>query len=73
MSISEKEAIDMFIDIVDKGNCPDDSLDVQHIFRGYMISRKAPNKFQISIDRHPHLFGRPSKGISSSAFATINP
>lgn len=71
MSISKNEAIDIFVDMVEGGNCPDESLEKKHVHRGYTINRLAPNKFQISIERHPHIFGRSSLGEPSSAFATV--
>ena len=71
MQLSEKEALDMFIDLVKTGECSDDSLDVEHIHRGCPIERLSPNMFRFSVERHPHLFGKPSKGKASSAFATV--
>lgn len=71
MSLSEKEAIEMFVNIVESGDYFDNSLEVKHIYRGYSIDQISPDKFRISIERHPHLFDRPSFGRASSAFATI--
>ena len=71
MSKSTKDTIEIFIDLIKKGLCPDDSLDVEHVLRGYNIKEISPNIFIISIERHPHLFGKSTKGMSSSAFATI--
>ena len=71
MSVSKNEAIEMFVEIVEMGECPDDSLDKKHIYRGYKIDKLNSNKFQISIERHPHLFGKPSIGFVSSAFARV--
>ena len=69
--MSEGDAINIFVDLVESGNCPDDSLEVEHILRGYRVEKISPNRFRISVERHPHLFGRPSKGMQSSAFATV--
>ena len=61
----------MFIEIVEEGKCPDTSLTSKHIDRGYQITKISPNKYHFSFERHPHLFGRQSIGIASSAFATV--
>lgn len=72
MSLTKKQAIDLFVDIVKNGDCPDESLTDKHIHRGYVIEQRSDNEFTISIERHPHLFARTSLGQASSAFATVN-
>jgi len=70
--MNEREVTKMFIDLVDEGKCPDPSLDHRHFYGKTWIPKQiSPNEYQFSIERHPHLFGRPSVGKPSSAFARI--
>ena len=67
----EKDALSLAIEIVEKVNCSDYSLEVTHINRGYRFIKISSNIFHQSIERHPHIFGQASKEMQSSAFATI--
>jgi hypothetical protein len=69
--MQEKDALNLAIEIVEKGSCSDSSLEVTHINRGYQFVKISSNIFHLSIKRHPHIFGRASKGMASSAFAKV--
>ena len=58
--------------ILKNGNFPDDSFEEKHFIKTYFHERITDKKVQFSVERHPHIFGHPSKGIASSAFATVN-
>ena len=57
-------------DIVEKGGAPGEGLDTWHVER-ISIGAVNGNQVHFSIDRHPHLFGSPTRGQASSAYATI--
>ena len=69
--MKEKDALSLATEIVEKGSCSDYSLEVTHINRGSPFIKISSNIFHQSIERHPHIFGQASKGMQSSAFATV--
>lgn len=72
MTSIENEFYDKLKDIVKKGGFPDYSFEMRHLDRVYIVSIDGEGKkVQFEIERHPHLFGRPSKGSASSAFTCV--
>jgi hypothetical protein len=60
------------VEIIESGNFPDDSLEVFHLERVDEFHPSGPNKVRFWIERHPHLFEKPSRGFASSAFIRIS-
>ena len=69
--MKEEDAWSLAIEVVEKGNCSDYSLEAKHINRGSPFIKISSNIFHQSIERHPHIFGKVSKEMKSSAFARI--
>jgi hypothetical protein len=64
----DNEIRSIIVDIVEKGNFPSNSFDIRHIEKIDQFNVVSTNKVQFGIDRHPHLFGKPTLGMASSAF-----
>jgi len=58
----------MLVDIVENGVFPDESFEVRHIERIDNFKITPEGKICFWITRHPHLFGRVSKGRASGGF-----
>jgi hypothetical protein len=71
MDNDESRALSLFYGLVEEGKGLKYALENRHLDRGVKIRRKSETEFLISIERHPHLFGRESVGRMSSAFATV--
>lgn len=71
MSTDDTDARSMLVDILEKGDFPDESFEKRHIERIDEFERVAPNKFRFSVRRHPHLFGHKTLGRPSSAYAIV--
>jgi len=71
MELNKKEAYDLAIQIVKEGKCSDESLKEEHITRDYTLKAVSSDKYNLTIHRHPQIFGRESKGMLSSAFITL--
>lgn len=67
--MNKKEAMNLFIKMIEAGEI--NGVQTKHVLRGYNIEQISPNEFHISYYRHPHLYGRPSQGKASSAYATL--
>ncbi len=59
----------LLYEIIEDGNFPDGSFDCKHLERIYNVKWVDADKVRFSIERHPHLFGHKSEGMTSSAFA----
>ena len=62
--MKEKDALSLAIEIVEKGNCSDYSLEVTHINRGYRFIKISSHIFHLSIERHPHIVGLAVSAIN---------
>lgn len=60
----------MLVDIVEKGNFPSDTFEIRHIEKIHTFNIVSSNRVQFWVERHPHIFGKPTLGIASSAFIT---
>lgn len=47
------------------------SLEMRHAKRAYDIDRTSRGNVQFSVDRHPHLLGRPTVGKASPAYKEV--
>jgi len=63
VALNQSEAYDLAIKIIKEGKCSDSSLEENHIQRNFNFDNISEDIFHISIERHPHLFCRTSKGI----------
>ena len=61
----------LLFNVIESGQFPEGNFDVHHIDRIYGIEDIGDNKVCFSIRRHPHLFGKPTRGEESSAMAII--
>ena len=68
--LTDQEIRNFLVEIIEFGNFPDDSFDVQHLERISGFKKITQNKVQFEIERHPHIFWKPSIGKESSAFVT---
>ena len=71
MRIDEREASNLFIDLITSDKYHNFFVTREKVTRGYNIERVKDNSFLISIERHPHLLFRTSSGIPSSAYQTV--
>ena len=71
MDPGKSRALDLFSELLNEGGGINFGLEGRHLQRGAVIKRKSETVFFISIERHPHLFGMPSLGKMSSAYATV--
>ena len=71
MDPDKSRALDLFSELLNEGEGINFGLEARSLQRGVVIKRKSETVFFISIERHPHLFGRPSLGKMSSAYATV--
>ncbi|MFX0115220.1 MAG: hypothetical protein ACFFB3_11795 [Candidatus Hodarchaeota archaeon] len=69
---NENEIRSILVDIVEKGNFPDDSFEMRHIERIGSFQILSNNKVRFWIERHPHLFGKQTRDLASSAFTPIH-
>ncbi|MCK4485664.1 MAG: hypothetical protein KAU38_02760 [Desulfobacterales bacterium] len=69
--MDDNEIRSMLVDIVEKGDFPSDTLEVFHLERIDNFFPSRPNKVRFWIERHPHLFGAPTRGLASSIFIPI--
>lgn len=53
---------------VAEGDDADDGLNVKHLESAREIEVLEDGRIRFRVERHPHLFGRPSRGMRSSAF-----
>ena len=56
---------------LEAGRGPDDGLDVKDLRRATGRLDHADGSTTFVVERHPHLFGRPSAGVPSSAFQRL--
>ena len=70
--MEDKDIRSMLVDIVERGEFPDNSFGVLHVERIYEINPSGPNKVTFWITRHPHLLGALTRGMPSSAFIPIH-
>lgn len=68
----ECDCISLLKGIVENGEFPDDSFEIRHIERIDTFEITEDGKARFWISRHPHLFGRPTLGLASSAFIQKN-
>jgi hypothetical protein len=71
MNDDEKLAREIFIELIETGTGCEYGLGDRHLCREVSIKKKSENVFLVSVERHPHLFGRESIGKASSAYATV--
>ena len=69
---TDNEIRSMLVDIVESGNFPSDSFGIRHIEKTVQFNIVSENKVQFWIERHPHLFNKPTLGMASSAFIPID-
>lgn len=61
----------LLYEIVENGNFPDESFGIEHIEKIDIKEWVSNDKVRFIVERHPHLFGHPSIGNASSAFARV--
>lgn len=66
--MDDNEIRSMLVDIVKSGNFPSDSFEIRHIEEIYILKVISENKVRFWVERHPHLFGKPTLGGPSSAY-----
>lgn len=66
--MDDNEIRSMLVDIVESGNFPSDSFEIRHIEEIYSLKVISENKVRFWVERHPHLFGKPTLGNPSSAY-----
>ena len=71
MDSQESRALSLFYDLIEKGAGLEYGLEKRHLDRDVAIRRKSETEFLMTIERHPHLFGRESVGRMSSAFTNV--
>lgn len=68
-AMSKDDALKIFIELIENDEIP--GIEPKHVLRGYKINQFSTTQFHIIYERHPHLYGRPSIGKASSAYATV--
>ena len=66
--MDDNEIRSILIDIVESGNFPTDSFEIRHIETIYDLKVVSKNKVRFWVERHPHLFRKPTLGGPSSAY-----
>ena len=66
--MNEGEIRSLLVNLVESGNFPDHSFDIRHIEKIDKFKVMPDGKIHFGIERHPHIFGRPTLGMASSAF-----
>lgn len=66
--MEKNEIRSMLVDIVESGTFPTDSFEIRHIEKIYDLKVVSKNKVRFWVERHPHLFGKPTLGGPSSAY-----
>ena len=69
MDLTDQHIRDILVDLLEKDEFPvEDSFQLRHIERIETFSIMGEDKAQFTIEMHPHLFGRESLGMPSSAY-----
>ena len=71
MKKEEVIAFEIIEELIKQGDLYEWGVEKRHFDDIYGLKLLPDHKATFSIDRHPHLLGRPSKGKASSAYATV--